>query len=164
MALLNTAIDEIERVALVGKDGEDLATAFVYSGGHNAEPQKNIPALHLTQAGAVADWQRHAVAFLKTERAATFRFAEIPKIERMMMTEKEDLGMRIAVTRYGVTSKIAVLSKLAPNSGETIAIPTASKSTIPMDSKVIMYEAHAQVAGNNLERPTKKHANMPWKE
>ena len=113
MTMLNAAIDEIERVARVGKDGDDIATAFVYSGGHHAELQKDIPALHVTQAGAVADWKGQAIAWLTAERAATFRFTDIPKIERLMMTEKEFLGMRIAITRYGVTSKIAVLSRKA---------------------------------------------------
>ena len=113
IAQLNAAIDmiEVHASAKVSNVGDDLVAVFVYSGGHDAELQKNIPSLHLTPAGAIEDWQAQAIAWLTLERAATFRFAEVPRVEKLVMTEKEDGGMRLAATRYGVMSKIAVLTR-----------------------------------------------------
>ena len=112
MALFSEAFDQIERVAAIGRDGEDLSSAFVYSGGHFSEMQKNIPAIHLTPEAAVKDWQAVAAGWLTGEAAETFRFSEVPKLEKLVMTETDDLGcQRLTATRYGVTSRLAVLTR-----------------------------------------------------
>ena len=118
IALFNAAIDKIEKVARVApKDGDDLAMAFVYSGGSfpGDAPQRQIPAIYLTAAAAVEDWQERIAAYLRSERADTFRFAEVPKLEKLIMTEMGEEGaQRLTATRYGVTSKVAVLSRPVP--------------------------------------------------
>ena len=112
MALFSEAFDQIERVAAIGSEGEDLSSAFVYSGGHAAEMQKNIPAIHLTPEAAVKDWQAAAAGWLTGEAAETFRFSEVPKLEKLVMTETDELGcQRLTATRYGVTSRLAVLTR-----------------------------------------------------
>ena len=129
IAMFNTALDRIEKVARVApKEGDDLATAFVYSGGHfqGDKPQQQIPAIYLSPEPAVDDWCDHILAFLAIEQAATFRFAEIPKLEKLIMTETgEDGAQRLTATRYGVTSKMAVLSRLEP---ATLAAAPSRKS------------------------------------
>ncbi|MDO8533523.1 MAG: hypothetical protein Q7S17_02115 [Xanthobacteraceae bacterium] len=113
MAMINTALDSVEARsgAKIATDGEDLATIYVYSGGASDTHNQNIPAIYLMQDAAVADWRERMIERLVAERAATFRFVEAPKIEKLIMTETgEDGGQRLTATRYGVASRIAVLS------------------------------------------------------
>lgn len=124
IALFNAAIDNIEKVARVAPaESDDLAAAFVYSGGSFPDAQRQIPAIHLTVAAAVDDWQERVAAYLRGEQAATFRFAEVPKVKKLIMTETgEDGGQRLTATRYGVTSKVTVLSRVVPADNDGIAL------------------------------------------
>jgi len=113
MAMMNAALDVIEKRsgAKTATEGDDLGTFYVYSGGTADIHNPNIPAIYLAQDAAVADWREQMVAKLMAERAATFRFVEVPKLEKLLMTETgEGGGQRIATTRYGVSSRIAILS------------------------------------------------------
>ncbi len=132
ITLFSAAFDKIEKIARIDNTGgNELASGYIYSGGSFAgdAPQKQIPAIYLTPGAAVDDWRDRAVAWLTAERAATFRFSELPKLEKLIMTEMGDEGaQRLTATRYGITSKIAALSIIPPNSGDTPPISAGAPS------------------------------------
>lgn len=117
-ALFGAALDGIARAGFrlsSDKGAPQLAEFYVWSGGSDEKHSEHIPAIFLKADEAVEQWTDCVTARLKypggLTPAATFRFSEPPVLVKLNMTEHDgELGQRLSAVRYGVRSRIAILT------------------------------------------------------
>lgn len=135
ITLLNAALDQIERVAAIETDGEPVKTAFIYSGGSAPEHTEHIPALCTEADKAVDMWRRALTEFMEAQpNPRAFRFLEPPKVTKFVMTSDEGGGQRLAGVRYGVSSRIGVISVSKPKAVKAKK-PTSKAGKRPTKAK-----------------------------
>lgn len=106
------ALDQLSQQAALVGEGDAVEESFVYSGGRHDEHQEEVPGLYLSEVAAIDSWRRFAQGYLFSHGAKTFRFVQAPKLERFQITMADDLNThRIASHRFGVRSKIAIVTK-----------------------------------------------------